>query len=124
LEVALIVTRETSSQVTKAAHELLRAEKWDREFGHIGPQEKIWRILLELYIASEHGGGLTVKSIWLGSGLPETTALRVLKMMETGGHLLRVRNPEDYRSFIIVLSDELKQRVERYLLIAAARADG
>jgi hypothetical protein len=75
-EVALIVTRETSSQVTKAAHELLRAEKWDREFAHIGPQEKIWRILLELYIAAENRGGLTVKSIWLGSGLP--TGLPVL----------------------------------------------
>ncbi|WP_460102436.1 hypothetical protein [Qipengyuania sp. 483] len=53
--------------------------------------------------------------MWLGSGLPETTALRTLKMLEREGHLQRVRNPDDYRSFIMVLSPGLKKRVERYL---------
>ena len=115
-----IIEKAKDSVAIEAARESLRTRQWENDFGHVGPQDKVWRILLELFLASENGGGLTVKSLWVSSGLPETTALRTLKMMEREGHLLRVRNPEDFRSFIIVLSEDLKQRIARYLEVGVS----
>lgn len=99
--------------------ELNRSSLWQKEFGHVGSQEKIWKILLELYVCAEEETGLTVKSLWLSSGLPETTALRTFKIMEKQGHLMRIRNPQDSRSFLIVLSMDLRERIERYLIARA-----
>jgi len=99
-----------------AARELRRASQWENEFGHIGPQEKVWKVLLQLYLTNLDGDlGLTVKSLWLYSGLPETTALRTFKLLEKQGHLQKIRNPEDSRSFLITLSSDLASRIEHYL---------
>lgn len=99
-----------------AARELKRLRRWEDEFGHVGSQEKTWKVMLQLYLSWLEGeDGMTVKSLWLYSGLPETTALRMFKMLEKEGHLRKIRNPEDSRSFLIALSPELTERIARYL---------
>jgi DNA-binding MarR family transcriptional regulator len=70
-----------------------------------------WDMLLELFVASERGEGLTVTSLCHASGVPLTTALRHLQRMEQFGLVLREGNRRDSRLTVIRSTPQANARV-------------
>jgi DNA-binding MarR family transcriptional regulator len=83
--------------------------------------EPAWDILLALY--SEEPGDLTISSLCYGSGVPATTALRWIGVLEKEGLVERSRHQRDGRISLVSLSAEGRAIVERSLkaMLRAAR---
>jgi DNA-binding MarR family transcriptional regulator len=82
----------------------LRARYFDPEiFG-----EPAWDILLELYEAELTHQRVQVSAACIGSGVPGTTALRCLHMMEARGLVERSDDPTDARRIFVYLSHEAR----------------
>jgi DNA-binding MarR family transcriptional regulator len=83
--------------------------------------EPAWDILLALY--SEEPGDLTVSSLCYGSGVPATTALRWIGVLDKEGFVERSRHQRDGRISLVSLSAEGRAIVERSLkaMLRAAR---
>lgn len=75
--------------------------------------EPAWDILLALY--SERPGDLTVSSLCYGSGVPETTALRWIGVLDREGLVERSKHQRDARITLVTLSTEGRALVERSL---------
>ena len=66
--------------------------------------EPAWEILLDLFIAYHEEREITVMSACLASGVPQTTALRWLNMLEEKGLIVRRAHRTDARARIVELS--------------------
>ena len=64
-------------------------------------REPAWDILLDLYIAAHNGNEVSVTSACVGAAVPETTALRWLKVLEEGGLVERERDNRDHRRIMV-----------------------
>ncbi len=86
----------------------------DDAFGAIAGQfrEPTWDILLDLYLAAAKGRPVSVSSACIGSGAPQTTAIRHLALLESAGLVIRSPNPMDNRAGIVTLTDEAVRRVD------------
>ena len=63
-----------------------------------------WSMLLDLYKSELKKERLSVSSLCLGSGVPETTALRYLRLLEVRGYIERLPDLNDKRRVHVVLS--------------------
>jgi DNA-binding MarR family transcriptional regulator len=83
--------------------------------------EPAWDILLALY--SEEPGDLTVSSLCYGSGVPATTALRWIGVLDKAGLVERSRHQRDGRIMLVSLSADGRAMIERSLkaMLRAAR---
>ena len=79
------------------------------EFGD--PQ---WMMTLELFIAAEERRGVSITSLCFASGVPATTALRHIRMLETKGIFERLPHPSDRRITLVRLSKIARVEIERY----------
>lgn len=79
-----------------------------------------WDILLDLYICHAQGSRGTISDACLASGVPATTALRWIRILESRDLVLRERDPNDRRRTFLALSDEGVQKMEQALDGAAA----
>lgn len=70
-----------------------------------------WKILVTLATTPEGNGKASVTGIAHGAGVPVTTALRYLAVMETQGLIERIPHPTDARSTRIRLTEDGKQRL-------------
>lgn len=70
-------------------------------------------LLIELYEAEREGTSLTVSMLGLISGIPQTTALRYLILLEEQGHLRRVEHPMDYRKTNVRLTQSAKTALDQ-----------
>jgi hypothetical protein len=86
----------------------------DDAFGPIASQfrEPTWDILLDLYLAAAKGRPVSVSSACIGSGAPQTTAIRHLALLETEGLVVRSPNPMDNRAGIVTLTEEAIRQVD------------
>ena len=73
-----------------------------------------WDILIDLYIASEEGRGISISSACIASAVPITTALRWIKILEQGGHISRHEDPSDARRVFMALTESAAKTVRDY----------
>jgi DNA-binding MarR family transcriptional regulator len=73
-----------------------------------------WDMLLDLYIAHLEGRLEAVSSICVASGVPSTTAIRWIKLLEHQGWVCRSPDPTDGRRCFLALTGKAQAAMERF----------
>lgn len=91
-------------------------ERADRRkiFGNSFVDDPAWAIMLDLFEAHHLQRSRSIKSACLASGVPATTALRHLAMMEDIGLIERRQDQRDKRRILIVLTEQGLRKLYRY----------
>jgi len=78
-------------------------------------RDPAWDMLLDLYVQHELGAGTMISALCIGSGVPQTTALRhIYRLAELG--LVEIHgHPADQRRTMVRLADHVCPRIERLL---------
>lgn len=74
-----------------------------------------WDMLLNLYFAELRGQRTQVKSVGVNAGIPATTALRWIALLEQRGMIEREADPRDRRRILIKLSPEARAGVKELI---------
>lgn len=74
-----------------------------------------WDMILDLMLNRILGKRISVSSLCIASGVPQTTALRRIDDLIAAGVAQRVEDPADRRRVFVDLSDEAAEKFERYL---------
>ena len=84
--------------------------------------EPAWDMLLALY--SEEPSRVTVSSVCYGSGMPQTTAIRWISMLQAQGLVARTEHPRDPSLVLLSLTDDGRALVESILkaMLRASRS--
>ncbi|WP_285712884.1 MarR family winged helix-turn-helix transcriptional regulator [Erythrobacter oryzae] len=80
-----------------------------------------WAMLLDIYCATLRGKRLAVTAVLIGSGVPDTTALRYLKVLEERGHVVRVPDETDRRRSFVKIAQPTFEGMTAYF--AALESD-
>lgn len=85
-----------------------------------------WDLLLDLFAARLHGRLISVTSACYAAGVPPTTALRWLRLLEEQGLVERIKAETDNRVSWIRLSDSALRQMCAYFedLLAGAEFEG
>jgi DNA-binding MarR family transcriptional regulator len=75
--------------------------------------EASWDMLLELYDAEFTGRRVSVSSLCYASGVPQTTALRWIKVLEREGQIKRVPDAQDGRRYFLELTEDARRALHR-----------
>ena len=108
--VAGVTEHDEAAAVPPEVHNLvpnilkLRARR-RKVFGPALFGEPAWDMLLELYNGHFRGRRESVSSLCLASGVPQTTALRRIRVLESEGLIERAADPRDARRFFLALTD-------------------
>lgn len=95
--------------------EMLKTRRWrDGHFGRDLFGEPAWDMLLELYLAELEDRNMLVSNVGRGA-VAETTALRWLDRLETGGWLSRVPDPVLGRRTYAVLTPKASTAMRAYV---------
>lgn len=86
-----------------------------RYFG-FDPPEAAWSMMLELYALRLEGRSLNQTRLSIAAGVPQTTALQVIRRLLDAGILARSADPADKRLLLIDLSDDAARRMRAYLV--------
>jgi hypothetical protein len=78
--------------------------------------EPAWDILLDLFVAGEKGKRVAVTSACIGSGVPSTTALRWLNVLELRGLIEREDDNSDARRSFVRLTSKARRLMAEYFL--------
>ena len=70
-------------------------------------------MLLELYDADFTGRRISVSSLCFASGVPQTTALRWIKVLEREGQIKRTPDPRDGRRYFVELTESARTALDR-----------
>ena len=73
-----------------------------------------WDMLLDLTLARAERRRVSVTSLCIASGVPTTTALRWIKLLELSGLVERVEDETDRRRTFVVLSDRGVDAISRF----------
>jgi len=76
--------------------------------------EPAWDILLDLFVAGERGKRVAVTSACIGSGVPSTTALRWLNVLEMRGLVEREDDNQDARRSFVRLTARARHLMTDY----------
>lgn len=88
-----------------------RAAYWPEElFG-----EPVWDIMLDLYVRAYEGRDVSVTSACLASGVPQTTALRWVTLLEERGLVERHDAKHDLRVHYLRLTLDGARRIQHFL---------
>jgi hypothetical protein len=79
------------------------------------PDNPDWLMILELFIAAAAGRRMSVSDLCLASGVPSTTALRRVGILEMCGLFQRTAHPRDRRISHVALTQNAYDRVADYL---------
>ena len=105
-----------AAQIAPVARKILHRRAM--RLTHFGPslaQDAVWNMLLELLVARLDHSSVSIKCLWVASGLPATTALRWVKYLEESGHVVRRNDPSDGRRQLMALEDGLALRIMEFL---------
>ncbi len=91
-------------------------------FGHSLFADPAWDILLELYVARLDDRTESVSSICVASGVPSTTAIRWIKLLETEKWISRNQDPSDARRYFLSLTEKGEAAMERFFAQPEFRA--
>jgi len=86
----------------------------DRHFPTELFSDPCWEMLLDLYDAQIDDSEVTVSSLGAASGVPLTTALRRMEVLQKHGFIERVVDPDDRRRTIVRLSAPGLAAVEKF----------
>lgn len=106
-----------------SANDLLSLAKsllivWNARKAFISPAliaDPGWNILLNLKVAELQHQKMTISDLCLESGVPNTTALRWIRLLENNGLVCRQRDKFDGRRVFINLIQETSLMLDRYL---------
>ena len=74
-----------------------------------------WDMLLDLFAARLQGEAVSVSSLCIASAVPQTTALRWIKVLTDQGLASRIDDPEDGRRVFVELTDSAAEAMEAAL---------
>jgi DNA-binding MarR family transcriptional regulator len=77
--------------------------------------EPVWDMLLALYCFTARGKRMSVSSLCFASGVPSTTALRWVGVMEERDLIKRSKDARDGRRTYLVLTEQGTRLMQRYL---------
>lgn len=90
-----------------------------RERRHFFPEglfaDPAWDMLLILYCADGRGEFMSVSSLCFSADVPQTTALRWVRVLEEAGLVTREKHEADRRSYLVKLTIVGRQKMESYL---------
>ncbi|ROQ02005.1 winged helix DNA-binding protein [Stella humosa] len=87
----------------------------DRHFPQHLFADPAWDMLLDLTLAKLSSKEISVSSVCLAAGVPQSTALRRLQDLERSGLVRRRRDRDDRRRIFVELTEDAMQRILRYL---------
>ena len=87
----------------------------DRHFPQHLFADPAWDMLLDLTLAKLSSKEISVSSVCLAAGVPQSTALRRLQDLERSGLVRRRRDRDDRRRIFVELAEDAMQRILRYL---------
>lgn len=76
---------------------------------HLSPEflgEPAWEMLIELFVQFAGGAKVSTKSLCIASGVPDTTAMRLIDRIEGAGLLERTQSPVDKRITLVGLTKQ------------------
>lgn len=73
-----------------------------------------WDMLLDIYASHLEGRLEAVSSICIASGVPSTTAIRWIKLLEQQGWIRRCPDPSDGRRCFLALTGKAEAAMERF----------
>lgn len=79
--------------------------------------DPVWDMLLDLYAAHHEERLVSVSSLCLASGVPQTTALRWIKTLTADGSLIRSRDDSDGRRVYVQLGSGMHEKLDAYFKI-------
>lgn len=88
----------------------------------LGPDifaDPAWDMLLDLFVAHHRGREMHASGVGLAAGIPQTTALRWIAMLEDRGLVRREDDPRDARRVVLSLTTEALATLEGLLGDAA-----
>ncbi len=77
--------------------------------------EPAWDILLDLYIAEKENRVISVTSACVAAQVPQTTAIRWIRMLEQEGFVLRDQDRHDGRRRLLRISEKGYARMTGYI---------
>ncbi len=77
--------------------------------------EADWAIVLVLVAGLKRARPVTVGDACIGSGAPDTTALRRIRRLDQAGILRRAPDPDDGRRSLLWLTNQAEARLLDYL---------
>ena len=110
LEPSDTVLVELARQIYSARRKRSVLPEWEELFG-----EPAWDMLLDLFIAAHENRDVSISSACLSAGVPSTTALRWLHILEEKGIVLRHEDPHDHRRNFVRISTAGFAEFSRYL---------
>lgn len=78
--------------------------------------EPAWDILLDLYVRQNNSEPTSVKSACIGAGVPASTALRWIGVLENEGLVSSVGDAGDHRRRLVRLTDQAFKQMTTYLI--------
>ena len=102
-------------RLRKAGHLLAIRRNRDTHLPAAEFDEALLFMLLDLYQAEAADQRVSVSSLCLASGIPQTTALRRIDEMVARGLANRIPDPKDRRRAFVELSDDARARLGRFL---------
>ena len=82
-------------------------------------REPAWDLLIELFIHQCEQRPLSISSLCIGSGLPMTSALRLVDRLCKSGYIDRATDPADARRKFAVLTPDIMRNLTIYFLASA-----
>lgn len=92
-----------------------------KHFDHDLFFDPAWSMLLDLYRSELRGERICVSSLCIGSGVPATTALRYLRVLESRGYVERTPDQSDKRRSFLALSPQTSENLAAYFGNVASR---
>ena len=78
-------------------------------------QDGVWNMLLELLAGRAEGKAISIKCLWVASGLAHSTSLRWVNYLVARGHVTRSGDPTDGRRQFIELGESLAMDIARFI---------
>jgi hypothetical protein len=87
-----------------------------RYFPAVEFSEPVWDMVLDLFVSDFDGHKVSISSLCVAAGIPESTALRWIGLMQAAGYFIRHPDPYDGRRSFITLSPGLSDPLRHYLV--------
>lgn len=68
--------------------------------------DEAWDVLLELFVSTVQGEELCVKQVLFSTGMPATSAMRLLERLEGAGLIYKARSVQDRRKTLVSFTEE------------------
>jgi hypothetical protein len=104
--------------VATAAHArtIIAFRSLRRRYLGFDPADAAWSMMLELYAARLEGRSLSQTRLGTATGVPQTTALQVIRRLLDTGIFTKEADPHDKRVLMISLSALTTERMRAYLV--------